>query len=74
MRKIEPLVDYVPASKAAEILSANLKRRISPRYIYKLKGVRFHRINSRCILYNRNDLLHVTIRERSKGNATTDEA
>jgi hypothetical protein len=65
-KKIKNLEDYIPSGDAADILSQKLGRRIDPDYIKKLKNVRSVKINSRCRLYHKADILAANVKKRVK--------
>jgi hypothetical protein len=71
-KKIDRLEDYISAKDAAFLLTKKLGRPISPKYIYKLKGVRFHIIHQTSKLYHKGDIQAVNIRKKkNNGNNTS---
>jgi len=69
-KKIVALADFITASQAAEILSANLGRPISSKYIGKLarrrrQPVRTQAIGNR-LLYAKDDVEACIIRKKEK--------
>jgi len=64
-KKLNRLEDYISSREAATLLSSKLGRVIAPDYVRKIKGVRSHKANDRCRLFNREDLEQVTIKKKS---------
>jgi hypothetical protein len=63
-KRLNKLEDYISAGDAARLLSKKFGRRIDPDYIRKLKNVRFHTVGSRSKLYNRDDILACTVKQK----------
>lgn len=67
-KKIQALADWLSAHDAAQVLSLNHDRPISPKYIRSLakrkkQPIRTQQMSNR-LLYNRDDLEKITIRQK----------
>lgn len=72
-KKIVPLADYISARDASQILSKKHGRPISVDYVRllsksKKQPIRTEWLNNR-LMYNREDIEAVTIRQKGRGNS-----
>ena len=65
-KRLNRLEDYISSKEAAILLSQKFNRSIDPDYIRKIKGVRSHRANDRCVLYNRDDILAANVKQKQQ--------
>ena len=75
VKKIQALADWLSAHDAAQLLSLNHERPISPKYIRSLakrkkNPVRTQTMSSR-LLYNKDDILDCTIKQKAKRRDAT---